>query len=590
MISQPAQMHAEGMSSGFGKSLVKALAGARTPLLFGVRLWVSVCLALFVAFWLQLDEPFWAGTSAAVVCQPQLGASLRKGWFRMIGTVVGAVAIVVLTACFPQDRLAFFALLALWVGICGFVATVLRNFASYAAALAGYTAAIVGTDTLGATGGASSEVFMLAIFRANEISIGIVYAGIVLAVTDLGGARRSLATSLANLVTDIAGGFTRMLTLTGPQLPDTQIERGELVRRVIGLEPMIDQALGESSRVRYRSSTLQTAVRGLLAALDGWRGVATHLKRLPDHMGSRVVESIVRSIPPELRSAWEPNSAKRWMADPTRLQRVCEQAERTLLTLKTDTPSQRLLADETAKVLNGIVCVLDGLALLVDARGRASAGYREVPPTIPDWLPAAVNGVRACVTVGAVELLWVATAWPNGGLAIVFVAIVVLLLSPKGDLAYHGALAFALATSGSIISAAIMKFAVLPAFETFAGFCAAIGLFLIPRRLCNGSKPYACAGGCVRCHGCQLHATPLTHEPDDLRHGAILQYRAGSVCRVRYRTARISLVAAALSRPAGAPPARSHPARPAAPGGQPSAAAVGGLGTPNVRPACGAAR
>src|ERR1700730_16212060 len=75
---------------------------------FGVRLWVSVCLALFVAFWLQLAAPFWAGTSAAVVCQPQLGASLRKGWFRMIGTVVGAVAIVVLTACFPQDRIAFF--------------------------------------------------------------------------------------------------------------------------------------------------------------------------------------------------------------------------------------------------------------------------------------------------------------------------------------------------------------------------------------------------------------------------------------------------------------------------------------------------
>ena len=271
-----------------------------------------------------------------------------------------------------------------------------------------------------------------------------------------------------------------MLTLAGPQLPDTQMERGELVRHVIGLEPTIDQALGESSRVRYRSSTLQTAVRGLLTALDGWRGVATHLKRLPDHMGSRVVECIVRGIPPELPSAWEPNSAERWMADPTRLQRVCEQAERTLLTLKTDTPSQRLLADETAKVLNGIVCVLDGLALLVDAPGRASAAYREVPPTIPDWIPAVVNGIRACVAVGAVELLWVATAWPNGGLAIVFVAIVVLLLSPKGDLAYHGALEFALATTGSIIAAAIIKFAVLPAFETFAGFCAAIGLFLIP--------------------------------------------------------------------------------------------------------------
>src|SRR5258705_8526017 len=59
-------------------------------LLFGLRLWAAACLALFVAFWLELDNPFWAGTSAAIVCQLQLGASLRKGWFRMIGTVVGA--------------------------------------------------------------------------------------------------------------------------------------------------------------------------------------------------------------------------------------------------------------------------------------------------------------------------------------------------------------------------------------------------------------------------------------------------------------------------------------------------------------------
>src|SRR5260221_8240030 len=129
----------------------------------------------------------------------------------MIGTVIGAVAIVVLTACFPQDRIAFFVLLALWGGICAFVATVLRNFASYAAALAGYTAAIVGADTLGATGGPRSDVFMLAIFRASEIFIGIVCAGIVLAGTDLGGARRRLAAAFAKLAAAIPGGFSPLL-------------------------------------------------------------------------------------------------------------------------------------------------------------------------------------------------------------------------------------------------------------------------------------------------------------------------------------------------------------------------------------------
>src|SRR5689334_3963823 len=134
MITQHTQMHADAMSSGLGRSLANALAGTRAPLLFGVRLWASVCLALFVAVWLQLDDPFWAGTSAAVMCQPQLGASLRKGWFRMIGTVIGAVAIVVLTACFPQDRTAFFVSLALWGAACALVATLLRNFSAYAAA------------------------------------------------------------------------------------------------------------------------------------------------------------------------------------------------------------------------------------------------------------------------------------------------------------------------------------------------------------------------------------------------------------------------------------------------------------------------
>jgi len=66
-------------------ALIGALRAAGPPLLFGLRLWASVCLALYIAFWLELDNAYWAGTSAAIVCQPQLGASLRKGWYRMMG-------------------------------------------------------------------------------------------------------------------------------------------------------------------------------------------------------------------------------------------------------------------------------------------------------------------------------------------------------------------------------------------------------------------------------------------------------------------------------------------------------------------------
>src|SRR5438477_2104790 len=250
----PASARPQRASTVFDAArLTAALKATGPPLLFGLRLWASVCLALYVAFWLELDNPQWAGTTAAIVCQPHLGASLRKGWFRMIG----AVAIVVMTACFPQNRTAFFVSLALWGAACALVATLLRNFSAYAAALAGYTAAIIANDQLGALGGLNGQAFMLAVFRASEICIGIVCAGIVLAGTDLGGARRRLATLFAAISAEIASGFTGTLRVAGADFAHTQPLRRELIRRVVALDPVIDEAFGESSRLRYHSPVLQ---------------------------------------------------------------------------------------------------------------------------------------------------------------------------------------------------------------------------------------------------------------------------------------------------------------------------------------------
>jgi uncharacterized membrane protein YccC len=473
-------MHISAVLPRSSRSLSDVLSAARAPALFGIRLWLAVCLALFVAFWLKLDDPYWAGTSAAVVCQPQLGASLRKGWFRMISTVVGATMVVVLAGCFPQDRVAFLGLLALWCGLSVFVATVLGNFASYAASLAGYTAVIIAADNLGATGGASPDVFLVAIYRTSEICIGIVCAGIVLAGTDLGGGRRQLALSFANLAAAITGGLTRMLAPAGPQLPDTRAERRELVRRVIALDPAVDEALGESSHAHSHATTLQAAVHGLLGALDGWRGIATHLARLPGALRRREAETILRSIPPELRSPAEHGSPGRWMADPAAVHRLCARAVRRLLALPAATASLRLVADETAKALLGIAHVFDGLALLVDAPGQSHPRHAGSRLGVADWLPSLVNAARAFVAIGAAELFWIATAWPNGGFALVVVAVLHLLLSPRGDVAYAGAIAVTIGAVGSIVCAAIVKFAVLPGLATFPAFCLALGLFYVP--------------------------------------------------------------------------------------------------------------
>jgi len=315
---------------------------------------------------------------------------------------------------------------------------------------------------------------MLAITRASEICIGIICAAIVLAGTDFGDARRRLVAQLAAISAEIAGGLAGAFLLAGPEQSETRPIRRDLVRRVSALDPVIDEAIGETPDIRYRAPVLQAAMGGLFAALSGWQLSALHLELLPRNQGRREADVIRRCLPQELASA-----PGEWTVDPSRLRRACGSAVRTLTALPARTPSSRLLSDRTAAALIGIQSALDGLILLSDP-DRAIRAPRTAPLRVPDWLPSLVNAVRVFVTIGAVELFWIVTAWPNGALAITFAAVAIILFSPKADQAYTTTMSFVVGVGLTVAFAAIVKFAVLPGVDTFAGFSLAIGLVLVP--------------------------------------------------------------------------------------------------------------
>jgi uncharacterized membrane protein YccC len=453
------------------------------PLLYGVRLWAAVCLALFVAFQLELDNPSWAGTSAAIVCQPVLGASLRKGWFRMVGTVIGGIASVVLSACFPQSRAGFLIGLALWAGVCAFVATLLRNFASYAAALSGYTAAIIAGDELGAVGGANGDAFNLAVTRSTEICIGIVCAGLVLATTDLGGTRWRLATMLAGLSSDVAGGLMRALQLPSGMQEESRTERRRLTVRVSGLGTVIDQAAGEISNWLVRSRALQASANSLFDALTAWRSVANRLEFEPEASAEALrVRECLPTILTTLEGVRDP---PRWEGDPLAMRAVMRTAARRLVALPAETPSLRLLCDRTAEGLLALCHALTGV-LMLSRPGQTQGRRRVVRLRVPDLMPALINGVRAFLTIGAASLVWMWTAWPGGATFIVFAMIAITLFAPQEDAAYAMARNFTIGTALTAVFAAVVAFAVLPQRTTFAGFCAALGLVLVPAGALSG--------------------------------------------------------------------------------------------------------
>jgi uncharacterized membrane protein YccC len=444
-----------------------------TPaLLFSLRMWASVCLALGVAFVLQLSEPSWAATTAALVCQPVLGASLRKASFRMIGTVVGAVAIVVIAAYSRQDRVGFLLSLALWCAGCAFVATLLRNFAAYAAALAGITAAILAIDVLGPVGATQGIVLMFAIHRSVEICVGIVSAGVVLTLTDFGHSRQTLAAELAPLAGAIFGGLRDACV---PPASD-QIERlplqGDLLRRVIALDPVIDSAIGEASDLRHRSPTLQQAVAGLMESISAWRKIAFAIDRSRDGSMEADAKNVLQQLPLDSLSAASIMNA-------AHLRGECCAAVRSLLRLPAQTPRQRLVADAAAAAMIDMSRALNGLTLLVDPR-NAIRVKRTARLHVPDMLPASINAARAFTTVVFLSAFWIMSAWPSGVTAITFAAIIVILLPLQGDRAYGASMTFLAGSVISLVCAALVVFGLLPKVIHFPDLCLALGLFLVP--------------------------------------------------------------------------------------------------------------
>jgi uncharacterized membrane protein YccC len=462
--------------SGWGAvSLAERLRVATPAILFGLRMWASVCLALWVAFKLELSEPSWAGTTAALVCQPVLGASLRKSSFRMIGTVVGAVAIVVIAAYSRQDRVGFLVSLALWCAGCAYVATLLTNFAAYAAALAGYTAAILAIDVLGPVGATGGSVVMFAIYRSIEICVGIVCAGVVLALTDLGHSRRALAAEFTSLAAAIMGGFTDCFVTGSPEQSRLQPLRRELLRRVIALDPMIDSAIGEASDLRYRSRVLQQAVVGLMETISVWRKVAFSIEKNADGAMEGEADIVHRRLPHDRLSA----SAGASPMKPAELRRACCAAARSMVGFPAQNPPQQLLADSAATGMIGMARALNGLTLIVDPREaigvKGTARLR-----VPDTLPAFVNAARAFATVAVLSAFWIASAWPSGVTAITFAAVIVILLPLQGDQAYNASMTFLVGCVIALVCAAIAVFGILPSVQSFPGLCLTLGLVLVP--------------------------------------------------------------------------------------------------------------
>lgn len=105
----PALSRSAGSNESAGPVVVHTarVKATRPQWRYALRNGIAMCLALSIAYALDLDEPYWAMTSAAVVSFPTVGGVISKSFGRIAGSLLGACAALLLAGHTLNDHGCF---------------------------------------------------------------------------------------------------------------------------------------------------------------------------------------------------------------------------------------------------------------------------------------------------------------------------------------------------------------------------------------------------------------------------------------------------------------------------------------------------
>ena len=261
----------------------------REPLAFALRSWIATMIALGMAFYLQLDQPYWAGMAVWMVAQPTPGMAISKAFYRIVGTMGGCVVGVVLISFFAQTPELFILALGLWIGTCTLASNLLRNFRAYGTVLAGYTAAIISLGSYESPNG----VFDIAMARGSATIIGILCTAMI---TSLFAPHRALEVGREKMRQANNAAAKRCALPPTTSLPDRVAVGKPLIENLIALDADIEYAAAESAQFRIHADGARSLLAHLFGAISAKRSLEAHLQRV-GVMGDRELEDLLKQRP-----------------------------------------------------------------------------------------------------------------------------------------------------------------------------------------------------------------------------------------------------------------------------------------------------
>jgi uncharacterized membrane protein YccC len=434
---------------------------ARQAVISSLNSFAAAMLALYIAFALDLQRPYWAMMTVYITSNPFSGAVRSKAVYRMAGTLIGAAAMIVLVPNLDAEPLLLSFALALWVAGCLVVSLLDRTPRSYMLLLSGYTAALIGFPAVNQP----DAVFDIAVSRMEEIGVGIVCAAVMHSLVFPRPVGQVLQ---ARLGAWLETADRWLLDLAeGREAPEDLRRRQELAAATSDIRIQATHLPFDTSRLRETQAAVRALhermlllIPALSSVADRRRALAETRRRLP-----RAAQARLEEVAAWIRAgaSYEPSHE------------LVASIRNTAATYAAGDWHELLLESLLTELADAAVAIAQCHAVLARVRAPDAPLPRDLARTVAtaarrplsnDLRLALRSGLVCVLGVMSACVIWIDTGWPDGATAASLVAVFCTLFATLDDPA-PAIIAFSAASIVTLTLGALYVFGVFQAIDGF---------------------------------------------------------------------------------------------------------------------------
>ncbi len=405
--------------------LAVLLTPSKQALLFATRGVITMTVVLYLALFMNLDNPYWALISAVFLqTRPESGMVIEKGLCQVFGTLIGGGAGVAILALLTPYPLLAIATLTIWIGLnAAATALVRRRNIVYGFAIAAITATLIVALTMADPAAADShKVFQIASARMSEIALGAICATVISMLLWQTQVKYVLVAHACKAIDQLLG-YMHLELDPGSESPQRHASADDILQTVNALNDDSSAVVfeGPDGAGRARAATLLCQkILSLIATIQ----ILGRLRRDHPELISSELDAVVehcRDIFAQLRESTSEGAA----------QSLLQGFRRHLQSCNLDPDAARPIQMRLLQTVRDIVADLTMAQRASRAIEHSDRMLLKAPGLrpYPDMLLAAITGLRTCVIFLVGAGLWIGTGSPAAVLLMITPVIFAIMLT-----------------------------------------------------------------------------------------------------------------------------------------------------------------